>query len=114
MYVAFLGDRMKFSSVVTYYQAVVYVHTCYGLEPVRLSNPVLKATMSGIQRMEGNYQVGKDPIFPGHLAKIAAVVDNSDRLELTIFVAMLFLFRTLLRVSHVIKSDHTIYVQVGC
>ena len=98
MYVAFLGDKMKYSSVVTYYQAVVYMHVCMGLEPIRMSDTVLKATLRGIQRVEGRGQVGKDPLFPTDLLKVNAALGDNSKVEWIIFVAMVFLFRTLLRV----------------
>ena len=107
MYVTFLADKMKVSSIITYYQAVVFMHTCNGLEPVNLSNPILKATIKGIGNVEGRTEVGKDPIFPKDLLAISKVVDVRSYLEVVVFTAMLFLFRTLLRVSHVVKSDHT-------
>ena len=107
MYVAFLADKMKISSIVTYYQAVVFMQTCQGLTPVTLSNPVLKATVKGIENVEGGGGVAKDPMFPRELLSVAKVVDKDSHVEFVVFVAMLFLFRTLLRVSHVIDSKHT-------
>ena len=108
MYVSYLADKMKLSSITTYYQAVVFMHTCQGLDPVTLANPVLKATLKGIGNVEGNVEKGKDPLFPADLLKIADIVDKSSGLEMLVFAAMLFLFRTLLRVSHVVTSDHTL------
>ena len=108
MYVSYLADKMKLSSITTYYQSVVFMHTCQGLEPVTLSNPVLKATLKGIGNVEGSVEEGKDPLLPSDLKTVAKIVDKSSSLEVLVFTAMLFLFRTLLRVSHVVKSDHTV------
>ena len=108
MYVSFLADKMRLSSIKTYYQAVVFVHTCLGIEPVPMSNPMLKSTLKGIGNVFGNVECSKDPIFPEHLGAIARIVNEDCELELVVFVAMLFLFRTLLRVSHVVTSDHTL------
>ena len=107
MYVSFLADKMKISSIITYYQAVVFKYTCYGLSPVNMSNPVLKATIKGIENVESSGEVGKDPLFPQELKCISKVVDMKSYLEVLVFAAMLFLFRTLLRVSHVVGSKHT-------
>ena len=108
MYVSFLADKMKVSSIVTYYQAVVFMHTCYGLSPVTMSNPILKATLKGIENVEGNVGSGKDPLFPKDLRAIAKIVKVDSYLELLVFTAMLVLFRTLLRISHVVESKHMI------
>ena len=82
------------------------MHVCAGLDPVRFSNPILKATLEGIARVKGRGQKGKDPLFPNHLRKVSQVVNLAVDWELLVFTAMLFLFRTLLRVSHVVVSPH--------
>ena len=107
MYVTFLADKMKVSSIITYYQSVIFMHTCNGLDPVRPSNPVLKATLKGIEKVEGSAEVGKDPIFPKDLLAMSKVVNMNCYLEVVVFTAVLFLFRTLLRVSHIVSSAHT-------
>ena len=107
MYVTYLADKMKLSSITTYYQAVVFMHTCKGLDPVTLANPVLKATIKGIGNIEGNVEVGKDPIRPEDIMALCKVVNRSSELEMLVFAAILFLFRTLLRISHIVQSNHT-------
>ena len=102
LYVTALANNLSFQSILTYYQAVVYVHVCNSLDPIRLSDPILKSTLAGIERSKANHKVGKDPMLPIHLVKIATVIDLHDDLEL--FLAMLLMFRTLLRVSHVVKG----------
>ena len=108
LYVTYLADRLSYSSVIAYYNAVVYMHVCLGREPIRLSNPVLKATVEGIGRVKGRASKGKDPLFPSHLKKVAKVVNVHVGWEVLVFTCMLFLFRTLLRVSHVVRSPHTL------
>ena len=107
-YVTYLAERLSYTSVISYYNAVVYMHVCRGLEPVRLGNAILKATIEGIGRMKGRAQRGKDPLFPAHLKKVAGVTNVSVGWELLMFTCMLFLFRTLLRISHVVRSPHTL------
>ena len=108
LYVTYLSDNLQYSSIVAYYQAVIFVHVCEGLVPVRLSDPVLLATMNGIKRLGTSAPRGKDPIFPSHLKEIAKVVNYTDVVEILVFAAVLLLFRSLLRVSHVISSAHTL------
>ena len=109
-YVTFLAERLKFSSICAYYQSVIFFHVCLGLVPVRMSDPVLRATLKGIQRSKGDVTKGKDPLLPVHLLKISKIVDWLDELDVVVFIACLFMFRTLLRVSHVVKSAHTLKV----
>ena len=108
LYVTYLAGRLLYSSVIAYYSAVVFMHVCRGYEPVRVSNPILRATLEGIGRQNGKDQKGKDPIFPIHLKKVAAVVEWVSDWEFLTFVCIVFLFRTLLRVSHVVWSSHTL------
>ena len=107
-YVTYLSERLKFSSIVAYYQSVIFHHTCAGIEPVRISNSVLQSTLKGIKRLEHGKEKGKDPIFPHHLEMISNIVNFEVELEFLVFVASLLMFRTLLRVSHVINSEHTL------
>ena len=107
-YVTLLSDELSHSSILTYYQAVIFMHVCVGLEPVRLSNPILNTTLNGIKRSQGLVQKGKDPLFPHHLRVLYNSLNRSDRVETLVFTAALLLFRTLLRVSHVVCSDHTL------
>ena len=108
LYVTYLAERLSYSSIIAYYSAVVYMHVCEGLEPVRLSNPILRATLEGIGKTKGKSNGRKDAILPSHLKELAKVVDVKSVWEVLIFTCILFLFRTLLRVSHVALSSHTL------
>ena len=107
-YVSYLAERLKFSSIRSYYQSVIFFHVCAGFEPIRMSNPILNATLRGIEKSKAGEGKGKDPILPGHLRCIMAVAHKDVELELLVCVASLLMFRTLLRVSHVVHSDHTL------
>ena len=111
LYVTYLAERLKFSSVTSYYQAVIFYHVCVGIEPVRMSNPVLKATLKGIERDKGQGEIGKDPMLPHHLRELVKVVDLKDDIEILVLVAAIVMFRTLLRVSHVVFSPHTLRIR---
>ena len=108
LYVTYLAENLKISSIVTYYQAVVFYHVCAGLEPVRLSNPILKATIKGIEKEKKDVTGGKDPMFPIHLLVLGKVVNFESDVEILVFIAALLMFRTLLRVSHIVSSSHTL------
>ena len=108
LYVTYLAERLAYASIVAYYNAVVYMLVCKGLNPTRMGNPILKSTLEGIARVKGKGQNGKDPLLPPQLKKVAKVVDWGCHIEFLTFVAVLILFRTLLRVSHVVWSAHTL------
>ena len=120
LYVTHLSFKLKFSTIKTYYQAVIFYHVCAGLCPVRLSNPVLAATMKGIERANGSSENAKDPILPNHLLCILRASNLHCELEFVVWVATLLMFRTLLRVSNVVVSDHTLrasdvtFTKEGC
>ena len=111
LYITVLAERLKVSSIITYYQAVVFHHVCVGLEPVRLSHPVLKATLKGIEKVKGVGSQGKDPMLPVHLRSLGKVVNFNSEVETLVFVAILLMFRSLLRVSHVVLSPHALRVK---
>ena len=64
--------------------------------------------MNGINNLSGSAAQGKDPIFPTHLRAIAKIVKFYDVLDVLVFVATLLMFRSLLRVSHIVDSSHTL------
>ena len=107
-YVTVLSDDLSFGSILNYYQAVIFQHVCAGVEPVRPTHQILGATLNGIKKMKGCGVKGKDPLFPAHLKSIVVHLDKTKPVELLVFVAVLLLFRTLLRVSHVVVSSHTL------
>ena len=111
MYVSYLARKLKFSSIKAYYQSVIFFHVCAGWEPVRMSNPILRATLKGIEKVKSGDSKGKDPMLPVHLKRIMSVLDLSSYLELLVGVSSLFMFRTLLRVSNVVVSPHTLRVK---
>ena len=108
LYVTYLAVKLKFSSVKAYYQAVIFNHVCAGLEPVRMSNPVLKATLKGIEKSKSGDSKGKDPILPHHLKRLMSLGNFNVELEMIVCTAALFMFRTLLRVSNIVHSSHTL------
>ena len=108
LYVTLLSERLKLSSIICYYQSVIFHHVCVGLEPIRISNPVLQATLKGIEK--GQSSKGKDPILPQHLLQLRPVINVLNEVELLVWVAVLVIFRSLLRISHIVKSPHTLRV----
>lgn len=107
-YIAFLGLYMKMSSVRTHYQSVLYAHKKLGIEAPPLSHPMLKSVFLGLLHTSDTGSISKDPLRPDDLRKIGAVVNLDSEIEVLVWIAILTMFRALLRVSHVVRSDHTL------
>lgn len=99
---------MKYSSIVTYYQAVVFYHKLFGFRVPLLSDFRLKYILAGIQREPGKSKCPMDPFSSNHLKKLYFAVNLDFDLDFFIWVACLILFRSLLRVSHVVVSPHAL------
>lgn len=107
-YLAFLSMYMKHSSILIYYQAVLFYHKFFGLSAPSLSLPYLKTILSGIQNIPGSRIVPKDPFTPELLLDLAKVVDFNLDAHVLCWTGILIMFRSLLRVSHVTDSPHTL------
>lgn len=107
-YLSFLSLFMKYSSVLVYYQSVRFFHKVFGLQAPTLSHPYLKSILAGISNVPGSRSVQKDPITPDHLYKLSKVVHWEIDAHVLTWAALVIMFRTLLRVSHVTDSPHTL------
>ena len=108
LYATFLSEFMVASSITTYIQAVIFFHNIHGHQPPEWKNFNLKSTISGIRNLQTAPSGRKDPLLPKHLARISKVVDKGSAVQKLVWAAMCFLFRTLLRISHVVSSPHTL------
>ena len=108
LYATHLCQYMVASSISNYIQAVIFFHNLKGLTPPDWRDFNLKATLTGIKNTQEATSNRKDPLLPKHLAKVAKIVDLDSQIQRLVWTAMCFLFRTLLRVSHVVSSPHTL------
>lgn len=72
-YIAFLGLFMKYSSIVSYYQAVCFGHKLLGLQAPPMSNPVLRPVFLGLLNSPNNCTVSKDSLSSTDLRKLVNV-----------------------------------------
>lgn len=99
---------MVCSSVANYLQAVTLAHKLRGLTPPSVSSFGVKLTLAGIKRVGIQSTRSRDPVTLHILLKMYNCL-NLNLKSHTMFWAMcLLLFRSLLRVSHVVKSPHTL------
>lgn len=120
IYVSFLALYMKCSSIQTYYQAVRLGHRVLGIEAPSPSHALLRPIFLGLLNTSG-VSTSKDPLQPEDLLKISKVVNLDLELEVLVCVAILTMFRALLRISHIVRSDHTLrhkdlepHLRLGC
>lgn len=107
-YLSFLSLHMKLSSMLVYYQSVKFFHKMFGLSAPSLSHPYLKSILGGVANIPSSRAVPKEPFTPGLLKKLAGVVALELEVHLLTWVAVVIMFRTLLRVSHLTDSEHTL------
>ena len=108
LFVTYMSSFMKAQSILAYLHGIVFHHLLEGHPPPDLSDKKLKAVLKGVASYETAPSRQKDPITVNHLRRMYRVVDTSDPTMITMWAAILFLFRTLLRVSHVTVSPHTL------
>lgn len=99
---------MKISSVRTYYQSVIYAHKRLGLQAPSPSHPMLKSVFLGLLNSPDTGPVSKDPLRPEDLRKLSSVINLDSEIEVLVWSAILTMYRALLRVSHVVRSEHTL------
>ena len=102
---------MKYTSIVNYYHAVIFYYNVKGLPVAGWSDKLLSQTFKGIKNTNAYVDNSKDPIRPEHLDMMFRQVNMDSYYMLTIWTMILFLFKTLLRVSHVVTSPHTLLVK---
>ena len=100
-YVAFLSNSIRYSSVINYYQTVMFYHTNW-------TDPMLSQTVKGIKNMETTPEDVKDPMTEKHLSMMFSNVKVKAEFSVLIWTMIIFLFRTLLRVGHVVVLPHTL------
>lgn len=110
IYASYLASYMCYSSIITYLQAVVFYHKVNGYDPPSSSSPVMKLTMEGIKRTGKRSSRKRDPVRVSHLKRMYSSLNLKSDHDLLFWGMCLFLFRTLLRVSHVVESNHTVLV----
>ena len=99
---------MRYSSVINYYQTVIFYHNVRGRPVANWADPMLSQTVKGIKNLETIPEDVKDPLTEKHLVIMFAMVEVKKEFAILIRTMIIFLFRTLLRVGHVVVSPHTL------
>ena len=95
---------------------VIFYHNIKGKEVARWSDPMLAQTVKGITNLESVPEDVKDPLTEDNLKSIFKKVHLKNEFNVLVWVFIVFLFRTLLRVGHTVVLTHTLRrrdVQIG-
>ena len=68
-YVTYLSKYMKYTSIINYYQAVIFFHSVKGLPVAGWSDKFLAQTIKGIKNSKPHVDGAKDPVRPEHIEK---------------------------------------------
>ena len=104
----FLSKSMRYSSVINYFQTVIFYHNIKGRLVANWSDPMLSQTVKGIKNLETVPEDVKDPLTEKHLGIIFENVKVKNEFYVLVCIRIIFLFRTLLSVGHIVVSPYTL------
>ena len=99
---------MKYSSVINYYQTVIFFHKVKGHTVAGWSDMLVSQTVKGIKNSKKILDDVKDPLTLKNVGKMYRKADTKTHMGLLVWSIIVFLFSTLLRISHVVLSPHTL------
>ena len=111
---SFLAKKMHYSSVINYYQTVIFNHNIKGVVVAGWSDPILSQTIKGINKLEKEPGDVKDPLTEENLENLEDLeimfkyVLLKNEFSFLVWIIIVFLFRTLLRVGHTVVLPHTL------
>lgn len=93
-------------SIENYVSGVKTLSRIAGIEVPQDPNDEIKRVMKGIKRLKGHKIIQARPITPLELKQMEKFVNHSDRLEATLWCAILFGFFLLVRKSNLVPLSH--------
>lgn len=109
LYIVFLSEFLCHDSIVTYLQSLRYMSYVLRFPVPEISHPELKFILRGIKRSKPKGECGSKPIRWSHIKRIYNQLCLVNPIYCQFWTACLLMFRALLRISHIIDSDHTLY-----
>ena len=103
-YIAFLADRLKFSSIKQYLNIVRILHQEQGLPNPLKDNYHVDLTLRGVRRVLGDKVTQKLPITPEILLRIKSQLNPQSTEEMLFWAAALAAFFGMLRRSNVLHN----------
>lgn len=109
-YITYLERYMVYSSIINYAQAVLLAHRLRNIEPPSVSSHSVKLTLLGVKRRSGSNPNPRAPMTISILRRLYSCLNFNVKFHVLFWAASLLLFRSLLRVSHVVESPHSLRV----
>lgn len=107
LYVVFLSEFLCYSSIKTYLQSLAFMARLRGWHKPQIHHSDVKFILLGVKR-KGIQPPSRKPMLKSYLKKLYGVLRFDTPLIKQFWTACILLFRALLRVSHIIPSDHTL------
>lgn len=109
LYIVFLSEFLCHASIVCYLQSLRFMSYKLGFPVPEISHPELKFILKGIKRCNPHGRCASKPMRWCYFKMLYKKLHPSSPIYGQFWTACLLMFRTLLWVSHVIPSDHTLY-----
>lgn len=107
-FASYLMDYMVYTSVANYLQAVTWAHKLRGLTPPCVSSIPVKLALAGIKRVAKVSTRVRDSVTVSTLINLYECLNLKYVSHMLFWAILLLLFRSLLRVSHVVDSPHNL------
>lgn len=108
-YVAFLAQRLSYSSIAQYLNIIRILHLENGYPNPLQTNFALSCLLRGVRRSLGDSSNRKDPITTTHLLQILSGLDVQKPQDSAIWAAALVAFFCMLRRSNVLPPSLTAF-----
>lgn len=111
MYATFMSPMLSYSSLLVYLQAVIFVSKLYSVPAPSMSHPSVKLVLEGSKRVAPEVSSGASPITLELLKELYQGIDCARKTHCVLWASCLLMFFSLLRVSHVTDSIHSLKVE---
>lgn len=108
LYATHLSEHMSHNSIIVYLQAVVFASKLMDYPIPTFADPCTKSVLEGAKRSGPAPGSGAVPVTVSVLRRLFSGVDLSSRAAQVFWASCLLMFFSLLRISHVVDSVHSI------
>lgn len=103
----FLSEFLCYSSIVTYLQALNYMARLRGFPKPPVHHSDVKFILRGVKR-KGIHRPSRRPMLWSYLKKLYRGLCFKSPLEVQFWTACILMFGSLLCISHIVPSQHTL------
>ena len=103
-FLIYLSRTCKYSTINNYLSAIIKLHEYYGCEQSFRDSFVLKMLLNGLKNQLGTHVKQKKSLSIQELCLMFGQVDKKDLNQITLWSAIIFSFRTMLRKCNVVPD----------